>query len=115
MTMGGSTHFSVFLLVAIILLCSSSKTVNATCYASEKQALMDFKKDLEDPYGRLLSWIHDVDCCKWEGVVCSNRSGRVIQLHLQRHDPEIADFGGGEILPLSVEFQFPVFLGLSEV
>ncbi|XP_027171670.1 receptor-like protein EIX2 [Coffea eugenioides] len=59
------------------------KTVNATCHASEKQALMDFKKDLKDPYGRLSSWIHDVDCCKWKGVVCSNRSGRVIQLHLQ--------------------------------
>ncbi|XP_027182891.1 LRR receptor-like serine/threonine-protein kinase GSO1 isoform X1 [Coffea eugenioides] len=87
MTMGGSTHFSVFLLVAIILLCSSSKTVNATCDASEKQALMDFKKDLEDPYGRLSSWIHDVDCCKWGGVVCSNRSGRVIQLHLQSESP----------------------------
>ncbi|CDP08517.1 unnamed protein product [Coffea canephora] len=76
--MGGSTHFSVFLLVAIILLCSSSKTVNATCYASEKQALLDFKKDLKDPHGRLSSWIHDVDCCKWEGVVCSNRSGRFV-------------------------------------
>ncbi|XP_027180384.1 receptor-like protein EIX2 isoform X2 [Coffea eugenioides] len=87
--MGGSTHFSVFLLVAIILLCSSSKTVNATCYASEKQALMDFKKDLKDPSGRLSSWIHDVDCCKWEGVVCSKRSGRVIQLLLQGPDPEI--------------------------
>ncbi|CDP21461.1 unnamed protein product [Coffea canephora] len=82
MTMGGSTHFSVFLLVAIILLCSSSKTVNATCYGKEKQALMDFKKDLKDPHGRLSSWIHDVDCCKWEGVVCRDRSGRVIQLHL---------------------------------
>ncbi|XP_071927642.1 uncharacterized protein [Coffea arabica] len=91
--MGGSTHFSVFLLVAIILLCSSSKTVNATCYASEKQALMDFKKDLEDPFGRLSSWIHDVDCCKWEGVVCSNRSGRVIQLHLQSPVRVIGYFG----------------------
>ncbi|XP_071902611.1 uncharacterized protein [Coffea arabica] len=94
--MGGSTHFSVFLLVAIILLCSSSKTANATCYASEKQALMDFKKDLKDPYGRLSSWIHDVDCCKWEGVVCSNRSGRVIQLHLQSPVREIDDFGDPE-------------------
>ncbi|CDP18523.1 unnamed protein product [Coffea canephora] len=101
MTMGGSTHFSVFLLVAIILLCSSSKTVNATCYASEKQALMDFKKDLKDPSGRLSSWIHDIDCCKWEGVVCSNRSGRVIQLHLQCPVGEIDDFGNEEISPLS--------------
>ena len=99
--MGGSTHFSVFLLVAIILLCSSSKTVNATCYASEKQALMDFKKDLKDPSGRLSSWIHDVDCCKWEGVVCSNRSGRVIQLHLQRPVPEIHVVGDEEESPLS--------------
>nr|XP_027123644.1 receptor-like protein EIX1 [Coffea arabica] len=99
--MGGSTHFSVFLLVAIILLCSSTKTVNATCYASEKQALLDFKKDLEDPFGRLSSWIHDVDCCKWKGVVCSNRSGRVIQLLLEGPDPEIDDFGDQEISALS--------------
>ncbi|XP_071927649.1 receptor-like protein EIX1 [Coffea arabica] len=97
MTIGGSTHFSVFLLVAIIFLCSSSKTLNATCYASEKQALMDFKKDLKDPYGRLSSWIHDVDCCKWDGVVCSNRSGRVIQLHLQSPAREI-DVVGDEVL-----------------
>ncbi|CDP18520.1 unnamed protein product [Coffea canephora] len=101
MIMGGSTHFSVFLLVAIILLCSSSETVNATCYASEKQALMDFKKDLKDPHGRLSSWIHDVDCCKWEGVVCSNRSGHVIQLHLQSPVREIDDFGDEEESPLS--------------
>ncbi|XP_027182021.1 probable LRR receptor-like serine/threonine-protein kinase At1g34110 [Coffea eugenioides] len=101
MTMGGSTHFSVFLLVAIILLCSSSKTVNATCYGKEKQALMDFKKDLKDPFGRLLSWIHDIDCCKWEGVVCSNRSGRVIQLHLQSPVRKIDDFGDQEISALS--------------
>ncbi|XP_027079805.1 uncharacterized protein [Coffea arabica] len=101
MIMGGSTHFSVFLLVAIILLCSSSETVNATCYASEKQALMDFKKDLKDPYGRLSSWIHDVDCCKWEGVVCSNRSGHVIQLQLQSPVREIDDFGDEEESPLS--------------
>nr|XP_027068183.1 probable leucine-rich repeat receptor-like protein kinase At2g33170 [Coffea arabica] len=93
MTMGGSTHFSVFLLVAIILLCSSSKTVNAICHASEKQALMDFKKDLKDPSGRLSSWIHDVDCCKWEGVVCSDRSGRVIQLLLQSPVRVIDDIG----------------------
>nr|XP_027123624.1 LRR receptor-like serine/threonine-protein kinase FLS2 [Coffea arabica] len=99
--MGGSTHFSVFLLVAIILLCSSSKTVNATCYGKEKQALMDFKKDLKDPSGRLSSWIHDVDCCKWEGVVCSNRSGHVIQLHLQSAVREIDDFGDEEESPLS--------------
>nr|XP_027068198.1 receptor kinase-like protein Xa21 [Coffea arabica] len=99
--MGGSTHFSVFLLVAIILLCSSSKTVNATCYASEKQALMDFKKDLKDPFGRLWSRIHDVDCCKWEGVVCSNRSAHVIQLHLQSPVRVIDDFGDEEKSPLS--------------
>ncbi|XP_071902346.1 uncharacterized protein [Coffea arabica] len=96
--MGGSNHFSVFLLVAIILLCSSSKTVNATCYVSEKQALMDFKKDLKDPYGKLSSWIRDVDCCKWEGVVCGNRSGRVIQLHLQTPDREIDGYGHPEYL-----------------
>nr|XP_027101017.1 receptor-like protein EIX2 [Coffea arabica]XP_027101020.1 receptor-like protein EIX2 [Coffea arabica] len=62
---------------------------------------MDFKKDLEDPFGRLSSWIHDVDCCKWEGVVCSNRSGRVIQLHLQRPVPEIHVVGDEEESPLS--------------
>ncbi|XP_027183914.1 receptor-like protein EIX1 [Coffea eugenioides] len=62
---------------------------------------MDFKKDLKDPHGRLSSWIHDVDCCKWEGVVCRNRSGRVIQLHLQNPGRDIDDFGDEGISPLS--------------
>nr|GMD67398.1 receptor-like protein EIX1 [Ipomoea batatas] len=47
------------------------------------QALLCFKKEFEDPMNRLSSWVDGADCCtKWEGVVCHNVTGHVVQLRL---------------------------------
>ncbi|XP_071905602.1 uncharacterized protein [Coffea arabica] len=81
--MGGLRLFSEFLLIAAILLCFPSINTDATCITSEKQALLGFKKSLIDPSGRLSSWNDNVDCCQWQAVICSNKSGHVIQLRLQ--------------------------------
>ncbi|XVF37739.1 hypothetical protein REPUB_Repub20aG0035800 [Reevesia pubescens] len=62
-----------------------SSTSNITaCIQSEKQALLMFKKDLIDSANRLASWVPDghEDCCRWDGVVCDNKTNHVLGLHL---------------------------------
>ncbi|THG08816.1 hypothetical protein TEA_024267 [Camellia sinensis var. sinensis] len=53
------------------------------CRKDEKRALLNFKKDLEDPTNGLSSWkVRGDDCCTWQGVVCHNFTGHVIELKL---------------------------------
>ncbi|KAF4380266.1 hypothetical protein F8388_024559 [Cannabis sativa] len=58
------------------------------CIESEKQALLSLKKDLVDPFNKLISWVsinngsNDDDCCKWTGIVCDISTGHVKQLRL---------------------------------
>ncbi|KAH7854175.1 hypothetical protein Vadar_011072 [Vaccinium darrowii] len=45
--------------------------------------LIVFKADIQDPYGKLVSWNEDDDsCCNWVGVTCDPRSNRVFELVL---------------------------------
>ncbi|GKB63956.1 leucine-rich repeat-containing protein, partial [Tanacetum coccineum] len=55
-----------------------------TCIDKERQALLDFKAQLQDPYDRLSTWRPDEEdnCCQWRGVECSNRTGHVTSLDL---------------------------------
>ncbi|GMP56384.1 hypothetical protein CsSME_00020896 [Camellia sinensis var. sinensis] len=58
------------------------------CREGEKRVLLKFKKDVDDPSNRLSSWGEVVgdDCCRWEGVVCDNFTGHVIELSLGYSD-----------------------------
>ncbi|KAH6817099.1 hypothetical protein C2S51_000702 [Perilla frutescens var. frutescens] len=47
-------------------------------------ALIQFKAELVDDYGRLSSW-GSTNCCEWKGVVCHNRTNHVLALDL--HGP----------------------------
>ncbi|THU74441.1 hypothetical protein C4D60_Mb04t33400 [Musa balbisiana] len=76
------------------------------CFPAERSALLEFKRGLKDPTNRLSSWVGE-DCCKWEGVTCSNHTGHVVKLDLQNPHP-FSDFGdepynnwtlGGELRP----------------
>ncbi|KAK2639620.1 hypothetical protein Ddye_027415, partial [Dipteronia dyeriana] len=65
-----------------ILASEMEASAYVDCIESEKQSLLRFKEDLTDPSNRLASWNDDGDCCTWAGVVCSNVTGHVLELHL---------------------------------
>ncbi|GKD34498.1 leucine-rich repeat-containing protein, partial [Tanacetum coccineum] len=55
-----------------------------TCIDKERQALLDFKASLHDPYDMLSTWRpeEEDDCCQWSGVGCNNQTGHVTALDL---------------------------------
>ncbi|WCJ23613.1 receptor like protein 26 [Euphorbia peplus] len=57
-------------------------TISA-CLPGERKALLRFKKELHDDSNHLESWAaNNTDCCNWYGIVCSNVTSRVLELHL---------------------------------
>ncbi|KAL8459429.1 hypothetical protein ACS0TY_036788 [Phlomoides rotata] len=75
----------VLFLVILSLPNSIFKLSNSNiilCPEIEEEALLSFKHSLEDPSNQLSSW-NSTNCCNWKGVVCSNVTGNVHQLHLQ--------------------------------
>ena len=55
------------------------------CIGRERQALLKFKQGIVDDFGILSSWGNEedkTDCCRWEGVQCSNLTGHVVMLDL---------------------------------
>ncbi|KAI4334737.1 hypothetical protein L6164_013449 [Bauhinia variegata] len=65
------------------------------CKERERQALLTLKQGLTDNCGLLTSWgstgENHEDCCKWEGVHCSHKTGHVIMLDL-RGRPDYASY-----------------------
>ncbi|XP_022883694.1 leucine-rich repeat receptor-like protein kinase PXC2 [Olea europaea var. sylvestris] len=56
------------------------------CIEEEREALLKFKDELIDEYGRLSSWGNEKykeDCCKWSGVSCDNQTNHIVRLDLQ--------------------------------
>ncbi|KAK4559573.1 hypothetical protein RGQ29_008696 [Quercus rubra] len=118
-----------------LLLCFLTADSEVRCIESERHALLNFKQDLEDPSNRLASWAaaaaSDVDCCDWIGVVCHNRTGHVLQLHLRTFHPlydELTEDGaqyeaqyeahersmfGGKINPSLLDLKHLIYLDLS--
>ncbi|WCJ37363.1 receptor like protein 9 [Euphorbia peplus] len=66
----------------IAILCHGSFSSSA-CISGERKALLEMKNKLKDPSNRLQSWGH-----KWYGVICSNLTNHVLELHLQPHPIE---------------------------
>ncbi|GLJ37969.1 hypothetical protein SUGI_0772890 [Cryptomeria japonica] len=55
------------------------------CKEKEKISLLDFKRGLHDPSGRLKTWNNSTDCCQWNGIKCDDITKHVIWLDL--HNP----------------------------
>lgn len=72
-----------FFAIAAILISFFYTNSYAVCLGDEKEALLLFKKDLNDNFGRLSSWIPEVDCCKLDGIFCDSATGHVMELRLQ--------------------------------
>ncbi|XP_075671181.1 receptor-like protein EIX2 [Castanea sativa] len=87
----GSLLRIIIAVTLTLLFCFLTADSEVRCIESERPALLNFKQDLEDPSNRLASWTaaaaSDVDCCDWIGVVCDNRTGHVLQLHLTTFYP----------------------------
>ena len=115
-------------------LCTAHSDTEVRCVESERHALLNFKQHLTDPSNRLASWAasaSDVDCCHWVGVVCDNRTGHVLQLHLRSHYPVYDDLTtddaqwdaqyeaysrsrfGGKINPSLLDLKHLIYLDLS--
>ncbi|GER39368.1 receptor-like protein [Striga asiatica] len=70
-----------FFLLIICSYCSTPDKIISS-HEIEKQSLLSFKQSLLDPLNKLSSWNARVDCCMWEGVICNNLTGNVVELHL---------------------------------
>ncbi|XP_021833481.1 receptor-like protein 12 [Prunus avium] len=98
--------------------------VTVRCIERERQALLAFKRGLVDEFNQLSSWGSESqkqDCCRWEGVYCSNQTGHVIQLDLgysfpgKMIQPDILEysFQGKMISPKLIELQHLQYLDLT--
>nr|XP_011467701.1 PREDICTED: probable leucine-rich repeat receptor-like protein kinase At1g35710 isoform X1 [Fragaria vesca subsp. vesca] len=92
---------------------------NVGCMNEERRALLELKQNLTDPMDRLSSWMGE-DCCKWRGVGCNKKTGRVISLNLRNpfSDGLDVDDGalhalGGEISPSLLVLKDLIYLDLS--
>ncbi|KAK2639606.1 hypothetical protein Ddye_027401 [Dipteronia dyeriana] len=77
-----SLVFLQLLAVATITISFCNGSTYVGFIQSERDALLRFKHDLNDSSNQLSTWVGDGDCCKWDGVVCSNFTGHVLELHL---------------------------------
>ncbi|XWS61263.1 hypothetical protein CRYUN_Cryun07bG0111100 [Craigia yunnanensis] len=110
-----STLFIGFLLEEHLTLGSNLSVgeINATrCIEDERQALLIFKQSLVDDSGFLSSWGNGDgkrDCCKWRGVICSNRTGHILVLNLHSTDGYL----GGTISPSLLDLFHLNYMDLS--
>ncbi|PQM41550.1 LRR receptor-like serine/threonine-protein kinase GSO1 [Prunus yedoensis var. nudiflora] len=77
---------TILIITISVGLCNGN--LGVPCKESERQALLLFQKDLEDPSNRLSSCVGEGVCCNWTGVVCDDLTGHVRELHLTKPDSQ---------------------------
>ncbi|XP_059302784.1 receptor-like protein EIX1 [Lycium ferocissimum] len=103
-------------------LTSCLDNLKVRCTKAEKDALLEFKEGLIDTSGRLSSWVGE-ECCEWRGVVCNNKTDRVVKLKLRSPSSNSFDYESsvylhhydlaGEINPSLLELKSLYHLDLS--
>ncbi|XP_006357230.1 LRR receptor-like serine/threonine-protein kinase GSO1 [Solanum tuberosum] len=70
------------LLCFLVLLTLTTICKSKSCHPNDLKGLQDFKSGIHsDTSGRLSKWIGR-NCCKWEGIFCSNVTKRVVSISL---------------------------------
>ncbi|KAG5604248.1 hypothetical protein H5410_025740 [Solanum commersonii] len=70
------------LLCFLVLLTLTTICKSKSCHPNDLKGLQDFKSGIHsDTSSRLSKWIGR-DCCKWEGIFCSNVTKRVVSISL---------------------------------
>ncbi|PQM33763.1 putative LRR receptor-like serine/threonine-protein kinase [Prunus yedoensis var. nudiflora] len=109
---GWDERASLNLSLETIKLGFCSDDHNVGCIDVERKALLKLKQGLTDPSGQLSSWVGE-DCCKWSGVGCNNKTGRVNRLDLGNHDGYEENAFDGEISPSLLVLKDLEYLDLS--
>jgi len=95
----------------MFMMCVALQVVHG-CLPNEREALLQFKAAIVDRFGMLSSW-STPDCCKWQGIRCSNLTAHILGLHLPREiDEDFGPYLSGEIQSL-MELRQLEYLNLS--
>ncbi|KAL2967172.1 hypothetical protein AAZX31_16G160700 [Glycine max] len=101
----------IILMVCLMMMMMMLQVVCAEeeimCIEREREALLLFKAALVDDYGMLSSWT-TADCCRWEGIRCSNLTDHILMLDLH------SLYLRGEIPKSLMELQQLNYLDLSD-
>ncbi|WMV07437.1 hypothetical protein MTR67_000822 [Solanum verrucosum] len=75
---------AITLWVLLFFILTNTKFVVCVgiCRDNEQRVLEILKKEVYDPLNSLSSWVVGIDCCQWEGIVCSNLTHHVIELSI---------------------------------
>ena len=104
-----SDKIMVCLMMMLQVVCAEGKIM---CIEREREALLQFKAALLDPYGMLSSWTTS-DCCQWQGIRCSNLTAHVLMLDLHGDFNDEERYMRGEIHKSLMELQQLNYLNLS--
>ncbi|RDY09295.1 Polygalacturonase inhibitor, partial [Mucuna pruriens] len=71
----------------LLLLSPFPLAFSERCHPHDKKALLQLKKDLNNPY-ILASWDPNEDCCGWYCVECDEKTNRIITLDISSSVPD---------------------------
>ncbi|KAL6320624.1 hypothetical protein AAG906_008624 [Vitis piasezkii] len=92
--------------------CCDGHGSKALCREEEREALLSFKRGIDDPSNRLSSWASE-ECCNWEGVRCHNTTGHVLKLNLRWDLYQDHGSLGGKISSSLLDLKHLQYLDLS--
>ncbi|KAG5572375.1 hypothetical protein H5410_062141 [Solanum commersonii] len=138
------------IVLLLVFLCHEVFTVSSSklphlSHKHQTSSLLKFKNALtvdtsasylcQEPYPKTSSWNMSTDCCSWDGVICDEMTGHVIELdlscsnlagtidsnsslfqlsHLQRLDLSLNNFSNSHISPEFGKFSSLTHLDLSD-